>query len=57
MTEITVTREDGPAGGRCLAAIEGHRAEMTSPKAGALRGKGTGQAQIEKHAECQDVLA
>jgi hypothetical protein len=57
MTEITVTREDGPAGGRYLAAIEGHRAELTSPKAGALRGKGAGQAQIEKHAECQDVLA
>lgn len=57
MTEITVSREDGPAGGRYLTATEGHRAELTSPKAGALRGKGTRQAQIEKHAECQDVLA
>jgi len=57
MTEITVSREDGPAGGPYLTAIEGHRAELTSPKAGALRGKVAGQAQIEKHAECQDVLA
>jgi uncharacterized protein len=95
MSEIVVTREDGPTGGRYVTVIDGHMAEMTYSKAGtsriiidhtsvpdALRGKGAGQAlvkravedaradgiriiplcpfakaQIEKHAEWQDVLA
>ena len=95
MSDITVTREDGPTSGRYLTTIDGHTAEMTYSRAGtsriiidhtgvpdALRGKGAGQAlvkravedareagvkiiplcpfakaQIEKHAEWQDVLA
>jgi predicted GNAT family acetyltransferase len=95
MSQIVVTREDGPSGGRYTATINGHTAEMTYSKAGtsrliidhtgvpdALRGMGAGQAmvqravedaraagikiiplcpfakaQIEKHAEWQDVLA
>ncbi|MBK8197582.1 MAG: N-acetyltransferase [Acidobacteria bacterium] len=95
MSQIVVTREDGPSGGRYTATINGHTAEMTYSKAGTsrliidhtgvpdtLRGMGAGQAmvqravedaraagikiiplcpfakaQIEKHAEWQDVLA
>lgn len=64
MTEITVTREDGPTGGRYRTTIEGHTAEMTYSKAGAnrliidhtgvpdaLRGKGAGQALVKRAVE------
>ncbi len=64
LREITVTREDGPTGGRYLATIEGHMAEMTYSRAGttriiidhtgvpdALRGKGAGQALVKRAVE------
>lgn len=33
MSDIIVTREDGPTGGRYLTTIDGHTAEMTYSKA------------------------
>lgn len=64
MSEIVVTREDGPSGGRYLTTIEGHTAEMTYSKAGAtriiidhtgvpdaLRGKDAGQALVKRAVE------
>ena len=60
MSEIVVTREDGPTGGRYVTTIDGHTAEMTYSKAGttrliidhtgvpdALRGTGAGVALVE----------
>lgn len=37
MTDIQITREDGPTGGRYVAVIDGHEAEMTYSRAGATR--------------------
>jgi uncharacterized protein len=37
MTDITITLEDGPTGGRCVAVVDGHEAEMTFSKAGTSR--------------------
>ena len=64
MSDITVTREDGPTGGRYLTTIDGHTAEMTYSRAGtsriiidhtgvpdALRGKGAGQALVKRAVE------
>lgn len=64
MSDIIVTREDGPTGGRYLTTIDGHTAEMTYSKAGtsriiidhtgvpdALRGKGAGQALVQRAVE------
>mgnify|MGYP006276543679 CR=1 FL=1 len=94
MDSLEITREDGKTGGRYVARLDGHEAELTYSKAGtsrliidhtgvpdALRGRGVGEAlveravsdarsagikiiplcpfakaQIEKHAEWQDVL-
>ncbi|MDX1291710.1 MAG: GNAT family N-acetyltransferase [Hyphomonas sp.] len=95
MADINIVREDGDTGGRYVATLNGHEAEMTYSKAGASRiiidhtgvpaelgGMGVGvalvrravedarrdgikiiplcpfaKAQIEKHADWQDVLA
>ena len=64
MSDLDVKREDGPTGGRYLVTIDGHTAEMTSSKAGAtrliidhtgvpdaLRGKGAGQAMVQRAVE------
>ena len=64
MSQIVVTREDGPTGGRYTATINGHIAEMTYSKAGtsrliidhtgvpdALRGMGAGQAMVQRAVE------
>jgi len=64
MSDLDVTREDGPTGGRCFVTIDGHTAEMTYSKAGAtrliidhtgvpdaLRGKGAGQAMVQRAVE------
>ncbi len=64
MSDIPVTREDGPAGGRYITVIDGHLAEMTYSRAGksriiidhtgvpeALRGKGAGQALVKRAVE------
>lgn len=37
MSEITITREDGPKGGRYVTVINGDEAEMTYSRAGATR--------------------
>jgi uncharacterized protein len=37
MTDITITREDGPTGGRYVSIVNGHEAEMTFSKAGTSR--------------------
>ena len=37
MSDITITLEDGPTGGRYLAVVNGHEAEMTFSKAGTSR--------------------
>jgi predicted GNAT family acetyltransferase len=37
MSDMVVSCEDGPTGGRCLTTIEGHTAGMTCSKAGAAR--------------------
>lgn len=37
MSEITITLEDGPTGGRYVAVINGHEAEMTFSRAGTSR--------------------
>lgn len=60
MSEITVKREDGPTGGRYVAVVDGHEAEMTYSRAGetriiidhtavpdALRGKSVGLALVK----------
>lgn len=64
MSDIVVTREDGPNGGHYLTTIECHTSEMTCSKAGAtrliidrtgvpdaLRGKGAGQALVKRAVE------
>jgi len=64
MSDLDVKREDGPTGGRYLVTIDGHTAEMTYSKAGAtrliidhtgvpdaLRGKGAGQAMVQRAVE------
>jgi uncharacterized protein len=64
MSQLNVTREDGPSGGRYIVIIDGHTAEMTFSKAGAsrliidhtgvpdaLRGKGAGQALVRQAVE------
>lgn len=61
MSKIKVTREDGASGGRYVANVDGHAAEMTYSRAGAsriiidhtdvpdaLRGMGVGQAMVEQ---------
>ncbi|MEM9842241.1 MAG: GNAT family N-acetyltransferase [Pseudomonadota bacterium] len=60
MTEMTITREDGPSGGRYVTQIDGHEAEMTYSRAGtsriiidhtgvpeALKGRGVGKKLVE----------
>ena len=37
MSEIAIRKEDGPTGGRWVAVVDGHEAEMTYSKAGATR--------------------
>ncbi|WOR14694.1 GNAT family N-acetyltransferase [Hyphomonas sp. FCG-A18] len=37
MTDITITREDGPTGGRYVTTVNGHEAEMTYSRAGSTR--------------------
>ena len=37
MTDITITLEDGPTGGRYVALVNGHEAEMTFSRAGTSR--------------------
>ena len=37
MTEIKITREDGKSGGRYVAVVNGHEAEMTYSRAGTER--------------------
>lgn len=64
MSDLDVKREDGPTGGRYFVTIDGHTAEMTYSKAGAtrliidhtgvpdaLRGKGAGQAMVQRAVE------
>ena len=61
MSEIEITREDGETGGRYVARLDGHEAEMTYSRAGAkriiidhtevpdaLRGKAVGRALVER---------
>ncbi len=61
MSDIEVTLEDGPNGGRYVAIVDGHEAEMTFSKAGAtrliidhtgvpdaLRGRGVGQDLVRR---------
>lgn len=61
MTDITITREDAPNGGRYITLVNGHEAEMTYSRAGtsrviidhtgvpdALRGLGVGKKLIER---------
>ena len=64
MTDIIVNREDGETGGRYVAVVDGHEAEMTYSKAGAtrliidhtgvpdaLRGRGVGLALVKRAVE------
>lgn len=37
MTDYTITREDGPSGGRYVAVVSGDEAEMTYSRAGTTR--------------------
>ncbi|MEH6411001.1 MAG: GNAT family N-acetyltransferase [Hyphomonas sp.] len=37
MSDITITLEDGPTGGRYVTVVNGHEAEMTFSKAGTSR--------------------
>ena len=37
MTDIVITLEDGPTGGRCVAMVKGLEAELTFSKAGTSR--------------------
>ena len=61
MSEIEITREDSETGGRYVARLDGHEAEMTYSRAGpsriiidhtgvpdALRGKSVGLALVER---------
>ncbi|MFT5774679.1 GNAT family N-acetyltransferase [Hyphomonas sp.] len=64
MADITITLEDGPTGGRYVAVVDGHEAEMTFSKAGTNRiiidhtvvpkelgGKGVGVALVKRAVE------
>lgn len=61
MSEIIITREDGPTGGRYVTVVDGHEAEMTFSKAGTgrliidhtgvpkeLAGRGVGVALVKR---------
>ncbi|MEL7231552.1 MAG: GNAT family N-acetyltransferase [Pseudomonadota bacterium] len=37
MTDLNITREDGESGGRYVASVNGHEAEMTYSRAGKSR--------------------
>lgn len=60
MSDFTITREDGPTGGRYVTIGDGHEAEMTYSRAGetriiidhtgvpeALKGRGVGKKLVE----------
>lgn len=60
MSEFSISREDGPSGGRYVTIVDGHTAEMTYSRAGetriiidhtdvpeALRGRSVGRALVE----------
>jgi len=60
MSDFTITREDGPTGGRYVTIVDGHEAEMTYSRAGetriiidhtgvpeALKGRGVGKKLVE----------
>lgn len=60
MSDLTITREDGPTGGRYVTIVDGHEAEMTYSRAGetriiidhtgvpeALKGQGVGKKLVE----------
>lgn len=60
MSDITITRKDGPTGGRYVTIVDGHEAEMTYSRAGetriiidhtgvpeALKGRGVGKKLVE----------
>ncbi|MEL6473038.1 MAG: GNAT family N-acetyltransferase [Pseudomonadota bacterium] len=60
MSDFDVSREDGASGGRYVAIVDGHEAEMTYSRAGtnriiidhtgvpdALRGRGVGLVLVE----------
>ncbi|MEM9571628.1 MAG: GNAT family N-acetyltransferase [Pseudomonadota bacterium] len=60
MSDIQITREDGPTGGRYVSIVDGHEAEMTFSRAGAtriiidhtgvpeaLKGQGVGRKLVE----------
>ncbi|MEL6780995.1 MAG: GNAT family N-acetyltransferase [Pseudomonadota bacterium] len=60
MSDFNVSREDGASGGRYVAIVDGHEAEMTYSRAGtnriiidhtgvpdALRGRGVGLVLVE----------
>ena len=64
MSEIEITREDGETGGRYVAIVNGHEAEMTYSRAGtsriiidhtgvpsALSGLGVGKALVFRAVE------
>lgn len=64
MAEFEITREDGASGGRYVASVDGHEAEMTYSNAGAsliiidhtgvpdaLRGKGVGEKLVLRAVE------
>jgi predicted GNAT family acetyltransferase len=64
MSEIIITREDGPTGGRYVTVVDGHEAEMTFSKAGIgrliidhtgvpkeLAGRGVGVALVKRAVE------
>ena len=61
MSEFSISREDGPSGGRYVTIVDGHTAEMTYSRAGetriiidhtevpdALRGTGLGKKLVER---------
>lgn len=60
MSDLKITREDGPTGGRYVTIVDGHEAEMTYSRAGetriiidhtgvpeALKGQGVGKKLVE----------
>ncbi len=64
MSNFTITREDGPTGGRYVTVIDGHEAEMTYSRAGTTRiiidhtgvprelgGRGVGKALVFRAVE------
>lgn len=64
MTDITIRHEDGETGGRYVASVNGHEAEMTYSKAGtsriiidhtavpdALAGLGVGKEMVRRAVE------